>query len=412
MPSPAIEQALERAIGLRAESIGSGAIDRAVALRMGSLGVVTVGDYESLLRASSGELQELVEAVVVPETWFFRDAEAIRALREIALQEWGPSIPKAPLRALSIPCSTGEEPYTIAMTLEEAGIPADRCEIHGVDVSLTSLEKARQGVYSKNSFRGADLAYRDRFFRPTGLGFQILPEIKNRVRLARGNILDPDFWTAQSPFDIIFCRNLLIYFDPLGQQKACAALKRFLKPKGYLFGGAAEAAALLRNGFQPTPRPRAFRVRENGATAKPEPRRASPRPAPIPPAPALDLAQPPPQPTKQAEAPKPTAAALEEARRLADQGRLGEAAARCEAAIAAGEEAASAHYLLAVVREAQGRPDQALPLFKKAVYLDPNHYEALMSMALLAEKSGDANGAALLRGRAKRALDKTRKASQ
>src|SRR2546421_6202395 len=116
-----IEVLLREAIGLDAASIGSGLIDRTVRLRMKNLGLKQVEEYRKALAASRAEWNELIEAIVVTETWFFRDREPFAALVRLVRDEWLPAHPTAPLRLLSLPCSSGEEPYSLAMALLAAG---------------------------------------------------------------------------------------------------------------------------------------------------------------------------------------------------------------------------------------------------------------------------------------------------
>src|ERR1051325_7410805 len=124
-----IEGLLRDKMGLDAASIGSGLVDRTVRLRMKSLGVKDVEGYKKLLVSSRAEWNELVEGVVVTETWFFRDCEPFGALVRQVLEEWLPAHPTAPLRLLSLPCSSGEEPYSLAMALLDAGVPNGRFQI-------------------------------------------------------------------------------------------------------------------------------------------------------------------------------------------------------------------------------------------------------------------------------------------
>jgi chemotaxis protein methyltransferase WspC len=158
------EQILEQTMGLSAPSIGTSAIEHAVSSRLRACELGNADDYWDHLQRTPGELQELVEAVVVPETWFFRDPQAFSAMTRIAMEEWLPAHPSGPLRLLSLPCSTGEEPYTMAMALIDAGLPADRLRIDAIDISKHALAKARRAIYGRNSFRGKDLAFLDRHF--------------------------------------------------------------------------------------------------------------------------------------------------------------------------------------------------------------------------------------------------------
>src|SRR5262245_49526672 len=188
-----IEQMLRERMGLDATSIGSTVIHRTVRLRMKSLGFKRVEDYQKLLESSDDEWNELVESVIVSETWFFRDGEPFAAMVRLVRDEWVPMHPSGKLRLLSIPCSSGEEPYSLVMALQDAGITPNRFEVDAIDISPRVLAKAKRGLYGKNSFRGKSLAFRARHFQNTADGFELSPVIKDCVHFFQGNILNNDF---------------------------------------------------------------------------------------------------------------------------------------------------------------------------------------------------------------------------
>jgi chemotaxis protein methyltransferase WspC len=134
------ENLLKETMGLDSASVGSAAIESSVRLRMDSLGYKQREDYWNRLHAADDELQELIEAVVVPETWFFRDQDAFAALARLISEEWLPIHPTTVLRLLSGPCCTGEEPYSMVMALLDAGVSRDRFQIEAVDISVSLWE--------------------------------------------------------------------------------------------------------------------------------------------------------------------------------------------------------------------------------------------------------------------------------
>ena len=152
MSLAAIENLLKETMGMDAASVSPSVIRRAVEERQAAQRLPDPAAYLALLQQSDTELQELIEAVVVPETWFFRDREAFAALARLAL-EWRQQHAQGVMRLLSLPCSTGEEPYSMAMALLDAGIPAERFAVDAVDISQQALRKARQAEYGRNSFR-------------------------------------------------------------------------------------------------------------------------------------------------------------------------------------------------------------------------------------------------------------------
>jgi chemotaxis protein methyltransferase WspC len=139
-----IEDLLRRTIGMDAESIGSASIERAVRLRMRSLGLRELEDYEHLLEEPGPEWNELVESLVVTETWFFRDPAVLAAFVRLVVEDWLPAHPAVPLRLLSIPCASGEEPYSLVMALLDAGVAPERFLIDAVDISARALARAER----------------------------------------------------------------------------------------------------------------------------------------------------------------------------------------------------------------------------------------------------------------------------
>ena len=180
---------------------------------MVELGLVDVDSYASLISGSETELQALIEEVVIPESWFFRDEVPFRYFQEHVRAGWVANPARSPLRVLSIPCAGGEEPYSIVIALIEIGLDARRFQVDAVDVSTRRLEVARRGVFSSNAFRGSDLSFRDRYFRSRPEGFEIDPALRRRIRFLQGSILDPGLLAGEPGFDVVFCRNLLIYLD-------------------------------------------------------------------------------------------------------------------------------------------------------------------------------------------------------
>ncbi|NEM46493.1 MAG: chemotaxis protein CheR, partial [Xanthomonas perforans] len=134
----------------------------------------------------ASEQQALVEAVVVPETWFFRYPESFAALVNLARERSTHLAGARPLRILSLPCSTGEEPYSIAMALLDGGLPGDGFRIDAMDISEVNLQRAERALYGRNSFRGDDLSFRDRHFAVTPEGFELRSQVRRKVRLLAG----------------------------------------------------------------------------------------------------------------------------------------------------------------------------------------------------------------------------------
>ena len=193
----------------------------------------------------------------MPETWFFRDREAILSLARMAREQIAAQ-PERCVRVLSLPCSTGEEPYSVAMALLDAGIPPANFHIDAIDICHRSLATAERGVYGRNSFRGKLLDYRDRHF-DTNKDLSTLSElVRQQVHFRHGNMFAPDFLINEKPYDFVLCRNVLIYFDREMQQQAVQILERLLHAQGTIFVGPAEAGVMLRPNLASAGIPLAF----------------------------------------------------------------------------------------------------------------------------------------------------------
>jgi chemotaxis protein methyltransferase WspC len=281
MESGGFKQWLRETMGLDAASLGPSVVDRAIESRMTACARKNLAEYWQLLRASPLEQQELIEAVVVPETWFFRDAEVFEALVRIYDLNWLASRAGRRLRLLSLPCSTGEEPYTMAMALLDAGFPMELLSIDAVDISERALAKALRAVYGANSFRGRDQQFRDRHFQKIHGGWQLSDAVRSRVDFRRGNVLDIDFLPGEWSYDAIFCRNLLIYFDQETQERVVDVLNRLLRPDGLLFVGPAETGLMLSLNYISAQMPMAFAFRKPRSDVSGQPSSASVQPLPV-----------------------------------------------------------------------------------------------------------------------------------
>ncbi|PLP96665.1 CheR family methyltransferase [Cupriavidus pauculus] len=421
-PPTQIEALLKERIGLDAAAIGPAVIARAVEERRLAVGARDPAAYWNLLHAVPDELQTLIEAVVVPETWFFRHREALLALgRFAAHRAFGEG--ERLLRVLSLPCSTGEEPYSIAMALFDAGLPANRFRVDAVDVSARALERARAGLYGGNAFRGVPLDFRDRYFAQAPTGYQLSEKVRAQVRLLQGNLMSPGLLASEPPYDFVFCRNLLIYFDPATQQQVVQTLRRLTAGNGLIFVGPAEASLLTREGLNGAGVPLAFafhpaQARVPATTAPMAPASSSPAPAWRPTSSAPTTMHPTPARRTAAStamlAPRPlrpsagavSAAAanteLAAISAMADRGELDAATAACQHYLTGHGSSPDGWCLLGVLHDAAGRIADAHAAYRKAVYLDPGHEEALYHLAALLDGEGDTSGAHRLRERAQR----------
>ncbi|RAM64839.1 methyltransferase [Herbaspirillum rubrisubalbicans] len=405
---PHIAELLKAAMGLDMATVGSSLIERVVRERMAALEITDDSLYLAVLQTSETELQALIESAVVPETWFFRDREAIFATARLARQRLAEQ-PAVPVRILSLPCSTGEEPYSLAMALQEEGVAPTQFVIDAYDIRTRSLEIAAAGVYGRNSFRGQDLGFRDRHFTPHEQGWQLQQDIRQQVRFAPGNLLAPDFLRQAAPYDFIFCRNVLIYFEREVQQQVVALLESLMKPDALVFVGPAEGGILLSPRMESAGIALAFGFRQRSSPLRPSrlpawitpPQVISAVPSTVCGAPRTGLTA----VTTRPAMPQPTATAptlLQQARALADQGQFTQAEALCEQVLVEQGPSAEAFYLQGLIHDASGQDELAQRSYRKALYLQPQHQAALLQLAALLQAQGDAAGAERMRQRAAR----------
>ena len=388
-----IEEILRKQIGFDATSIGSSVMERTTRLRMKSHGLKDAEAYDKLLAESPEELSALVEAIVVTETWFMRGREAFAAFAEISLNEWLPRNPGRVMRVLSLPCSSGEEPYSMVMALLDAGMPVERFAVDAVDISVNALARAENAIYGKNSFRGKHLEFRDKYFVQVEDGYALSPDIQRHVTFQRDNLLREGFKPSVR-YDFIFCRNLLIYFDRVTQGLALDKIRTMLAKDGLLFVGPAEMPIVTECGFVNANISHAFAARIGESRIQKPGGRGRKSDFKIPPS---DLVMPTVASLEMDRAVSPLAVA----RQLADAGQLADAEKLCLKHLEANDTCPQAYYLLGLVKDAANDPE-AITFYRKAIYLDPNHYEALIHAALLLEKSGDLIRADAFRRRAEK----------
>ncbi|MDQ3204205.1 MAG: chemotaxis protein CheR [Pseudomonadota bacterium] len=411
---------LKARIGLDVTSVGPAIIERAVRQRSTASQAQTADEYWHTLQGSSDEQQALIEAVIVPETWFFRYPESFATLTKLAAKRLDDIKHLRALRILSLPCSTGEEPYSIAMALLDGGFKPHQFKVDGMDVSPLSVEKARRALYGKNSFRGQDLSFRERYFSAEGDGYRLSERVLEQVRLQVGNLLDPTLLANEPPYDFVFCRNLLIYFDQPTQQQVFAVLKRLTHVDGVLFIGPAEGSLLGLLGMRSIGIAQSFAFSRQRAPEPVAAFAATPLPVrqPLPAQPFASIAPPAvrrpfapvtPLPRAKKAASPDAATLLANIAALANEGKSAEARVACEQYLRSHEPVAQVFYWLGLLSDVAGSALEAQGFYRKALYLDPQHGEALMHLAALLQSQGDTAGARRLQERAARTADSERK---
>ncbi|MCP2241098.1 CheR family methyltransferase [Thermoanaerobacterium thermosaccharolyticum] len=234
--------------------------------RIKELGL-TIWEYFGYVRMEPKEWDILIELITVNETYFFREENLLEEFKNAILPQYINFADKNPLRIWSAACSTGEEPYTIGMLIEDSGLFKDNTvQIIATDINKKVLEKAKSGLYKKNSlsFRRTPKDVYDKFFVDYGEYYKVKDKIVDMVEFRRINLLDNDLEKKIGMCDIIFCRNVFIYFDENAIQKIVNDFYKILNPGGYLLLGHAETITGIHNGFEVIHKPSVFYYKRKG----------------------------------------------------------------------------------------------------------------------------------------------------
>lgn len=211
-------------------------------------------DYYYLLKYDASarvEWQNVMNALSVQETYFWRETDQIRALVQTLLPQWqARNRGNSTLRIWSAACATGEEPLTIAIALNEAGwFERASIEILASDASSNAIDRAVQGVYKGRAFRNLPPHLRERYFEQDGSGWRIRRDIHSRIKFGIANLIEEDQIAPLASADFIFCRNVFIYFSQSAIGQVVRSFARFMRPPGYLFVGAAESLLRVTTDF-------------------------------------------------------------------------------------------------------------------------------------------------------------------
>ena len=405
---PAAAELLSERLGLSREFLADTIIARALHVAFEHVRPDDRVSMAGRLLAQEGEeWQRLVDEAVVPETWFFRHAGAFRSLGAYVKDSWRPAHSTALFHALTIPCASGEEPYSIAITLLNAGLDAGRIRIDAADVSERLLARARLGVYGQRSFREKSAQFHEEYFLKCEQEWHVRDDIVRLVRFERANLLDLSRFLQRAPYDVIFCRNALIYLNAGARREIVSRMRELLNEDGLLFTGPSELPVFCAGGYVVAEYPRSFACRK----AKPEQAVAPPRAAARTAGGNGRAAAKPRAATPNADrragpsAGSDPATSLEQAERFANHGDLDAATSLCTRLLQHNDADPNIYALLGVISESAGKVDVAEEFFRKALYLAPAHYESLLHMSLLCERRGDIEGAGLYRARAGSALN-------
>jgi chemotaxis protein methyltransferase CheR len=340
------------------------------------------GDAAAVVSAAlrdRGVLQRLVDEVTVKETFFLRDADQLAAIDWAALLEQARANGSGHVRVWSAACATGEEPYTLAMLATEAlGDDARLVRILGTDISRTAVAHARQARYHPRALRKLDPELIARHFSRADESFVVDGHLREMVEIRQHNLAGDETPGSGDPgFDLILCRNVLIYFETPVVEHVIRLFGRALRPDGMLVLGASDRLCIPRPALDPV-LPRLARAprRDRTVAARPVPpstrraesrHRSRPARTPVPSSAAERRRPPEPRTTPRAV---DAGSALVEAVRLADRGRLDEAVEAAGLVLDQDSMNAPAHFVHGMAELALGRADAAVAAFKRALYVD------------------------------------------
>lgn len=428
--------AIAARLGLRVELERSGElIERRAACHREAISAY----LDRLDDADPAEIYALGSELTVGETYFLRHIEQFRAFTEFVVPD---RLAHGRLRVLSAGCSSGEEPYTLAMLLRES-YPGAAFAVHGIDLNAAAIARARAGRYSRWSLRATAPAFEQRWFQPDGRDVLVVPEIRAAVTFEQANLLDDGELVIAGRWDVVFCRNVLMYFTDDQASALIARIARALAPGGYLFLGHAETLRGCTDDFALCHTHSAFYYqRHPGMTAARAARAPASDEVAVSIAPALDAdwygdihaatqrvhtmvdgaLELKPGPTLAGEAPA-LPPDLAEIRELLVQERFGEALERlerlratagtdrdlatlhalvlthagrfvaaraaCAELLAIDSASAGANYLLALCSDSTGDANGATRLAQLATELDPSFAMPRVYLGLLARRTGD-----------------------
>ncbi|SDN06619.1 chemotaxis protein methyltransferase CheR [Methylobacterium phyllostachyos] len=230
-------------------------VDKRLQERMLASGQTLFRDYFNTIRfqASGQELQTLVNLMTVNETYFYREEYQFRCLVQSILPEvTRRKRPGEAVRIWSVPCSTGEEPYSVAFQLLDTWPEVDHYDIEIVasDIDTTVLDQAKRGLYGDRAVQHVPKATLERYTQRVRGAYEVIPDIRDSIAFARVNLSDPLSTRQFRNFDVVFCRNLLIYFDDASRRDAAQTIYEALRPGGFVCLGHSESMSRISSLFE------------------------------------------------------------------------------------------------------------------------------------------------------------------
>jgi chemotaxis protein methyltransferase WspC len=381
--------------------------ERLVQERLKQRGLEDTEAYIDALDRSPAEVEELVLSVAVPETWLFRYPESFALLADHLANLRARRPDSGPVRLLSAACAAGQEACSMAITALHAGWPPDRVVVHAIDINARLIDEARRGKYGTRSVRDGLPQWARTWISTSDDTVKMRPPVAASIIYHHGDILRANGLGVPQKFDVIFCRNLLIYLNPDARRRLETWIAGALAPDGLLFVGHAERGTLANRRFESVPRPHAFALR----VATPEKQTQRQTPSPMPQTPPTPVVRPGSRRSvrparRTARKPLHTApttgspASLARAQAEANRGELEEARRIAEAVLSSEGPNVAVLELLGTVQMAMGDVAAARECFRKAVYLEPDREASLLQLSLISEQMGNPEQARRYRKRA------------
>lgn len=376
MTAPVLAQLIERITGLAIDRGGvSVALDRFVAERLQVLRLARVEDYATLA-ADSGSVEQhrLIDAITVPHTWFYRDPEQLRIIEKLLV-----NAPAGPLTVWVAGCATGEEAYTLAMIGRRAKRPLN---VLATDINDAALAAARRAVYSALAVRDVPDADR-RWLVPQGPDFAVDKELTADVTFLRHNLVDAPPRAPRGGWDLVVCRNVLIYFAPTPAMRVFERFGRAVREGGSVVVGASEVVLQPPAGLELVSSGNRLVLRRPSRPTGTSALRPVARPAPPPPPP------PDPAPTAaRAAHESDLAAALARGHALFERGDIGAAVPVYDELARNHPSVAEVWLFLGIARYAHGEAKEAAEALRASLCLDPTLWPAGFYLARAYERLG------------------------
>ena len=392
-----LAEMVSHTIGFDMKRIGESSIIRAAQKVQAYSNKSTHGSLEDLFLHDPMCRQLFIESIVVPESWLFREPKVFQYINTSLRQRLKN---QSEVKILSAPCATGEEACSIALSLLDSSHSRRQFYIIATDISQRAIEDANSGIYPEKAFRSIDETRKKKWFSSTPTGWQVSPKIQETIRFLNRNLLDAQTETdllhkANGRFDLICCRNLLVYFTKPQRENLLKTIRRLLKPDGELVVGAAEAVILSTGTWEPTG-PLTFRIRKQVDKSRPTQQEKIQRTN------NRNLLhtqvgfnQPEHDNPKIYSNKTTTSAAvacsevIQDVEALANAGEIEDAIRLCQKSLQINGAQTDLLYMLAILHQTSGNYVASEKLLEKAVYLEPRHEGALLALALIAKRRGD-----------------------